>query len=142
MSSDLIWQLTRKHNSFLVKRNGVTFTTEPGNLTNTLSYKTSGLASKKTVNIVPSQANKAGRVGIEITTKKIKTPASKVVKSRQVSVIAKPARTTAKSVKALVQAYRPDLVNLALARAGRIHASQQPIKAKPAKTARGAAARK
>ena len=52
MSSDLQWMLLRNTSSFLVKRNGVQFSSEPSNLMNLNSYKFSGLANKKTVGVV------------------------------------------------------------------------------------------
>ena len=47
MSSDLVWLLVRDNSSFLVKRNGVQFSKEKGNLLNKNSLKYSGLATKK-----------------------------------------------------------------------------------------------
>lgn len=43
-SSDLQWQLLRNSHSFLVKRNGATFSSEPLNLANKHSPKFSGLS--------------------------------------------------------------------------------------------------
>lgn len=51
ISSDLIWQVSRKNSSFAVKRNGVTLSCEPGNVANVFSNKFSGLSNKKTVDI-------------------------------------------------------------------------------------------
>ncbi|KAM0985890.1 hypothetical protein ACFX13_013353 [Malus domestica] len=52
----LIWEIVKKNNSFLVKKFershvGVRFTKEPNNLLNLHSYKHSGLANKKIVTI-------------------------------------------------------------------------------------------
>ncbi|KAK6264192.1 hypothetical protein SCA6_019626 [Theobroma cacao] len=52
----LIWEIVKKNNSFLVKQFGrgtasVQFSKEPNNLYNLNSYKHSGLANKKTVTI-------------------------------------------------------------------------------------------
>ncbi len=56
MSADLIWELTKKHNSFLHRKNpdGTRFTREAGNVTNVHSYKYSGLANEKTVSVTVS----------------------------------------------------------------------------------------
>ena len=57
MSDALVWSLIRDNNSFLVKRgrtdrNGaVQFSKEPGNLLNVNSFKYSGIANSKTVDI-------------------------------------------------------------------------------------------
>jgi large subunit ribosomal protein L28e len=50
MSSELVWQIIKNNNSFLVKRQGVQFSSEPNNLLNVNTYKHSGLANYK-VNI-------------------------------------------------------------------------------------------
>lgn len=47
MSADLVWTLVKNNNSFLVKRPGVQFSAEKGNLMNLHSYKYSGLANAK-----------------------------------------------------------------------------------------------
>lgn len=47
MSADLVWLLVRNNSSFLVKRNGAQFSSEPNNLTNKHSFKYSGLANGK-----------------------------------------------------------------------------------------------
>jgi large subunit ribosomal protein L28e len=57
MSSDLVWAIVRNNNSFLVKRAGAQFSTEPNNLANLNTYKYSGLANAKVLfclNIVQS----------------------------------------------------------------------------------------
>ena len=46
VSSDLIWALINKNNSFLVKSKGNIFSKEPGNLLNKHSKKYSGLIGK------------------------------------------------------------------------------------------------
>lgn len=66
VSADLVWQCTRKHNAFLVKRNGIVLTSEPGNPTNINSAKYSGLASKNAVDV------KATKDTVTITMKKSK----------------------------------------------------------------------
>ena len=64
-SADLQWLLVRNNSSFLVKKNGATFTSEPNNLTQLNTFKYSGLANSKTVGVA---VNKAGKV--ELVTKK------------------------------------------------------------------------
>lgn len=57
MSQTLIWHLIRDNNSFLVKRErtsragAVRFSSEPGNLLNAHSFKYSGLANNRAVDI-------------------------------------------------------------------------------------------
>lgn len=65
-SDSLIWGLVRNNNSFLYKRGNVAarshsvqFSSEPGNLLSVNSFKYSGIANTKTIDIV---ANKQNRV--------------------------------------------------------------------------------
>ena len=66
MSSELLWQLVKKHNRFIVKRNGVTLSSEPNNLMNKNSFKFSGLVHAKTVGVNPSAK---GHKGVELVLK-------------------------------------------------------------------------
>merc|ERR1711977_80686 len=50
-SSDLLWALTKKNNAFLVKRNRLQLSSEPGNLMNKNSFKYSGLANTEAVDV-------------------------------------------------------------------------------------------
>nr|ACR34658.1 unknown [Zea mays] len=102
---DLIWQVVRKNNSFLVKQFGngnakVQFTKEPNNLYNIHSFKHSGLANKKTVTIQPAAKDSA--VVLSTTkTKKQNAPA----KLSHKSVMRKEFRKMAKAVKNQVLAH-------------------------------------
>merc|ERR1712100_800956 len=58
MSSELTWQLIRKHNCFIRRRNGVTFSAEPNNLTNKHAFKWSGLANPDAVGVDFNRMNK------------------------------------------------------------------------------------
>ncbi|CAM0140283.1 hypothetical protein VKS41_005904 [Umbelopsis sp. WA50703] len=124
MSSELVWAIVRNNNSFLVKRAGAQFSTEPNNLANKNTFKYSGIANAKTVGI------KAAPRGIEVSTTKAKvaSPAKRVNKA----TISKGRRHTAKSVANIVarSGYRPDLRAMALARASAVLSSQQPVKEK------------
>lgn len=62
----LVWACVRNNNSFLVKKNGHTkrsgsvhFSTEKGNLRSISSYKYSGLANSKTIDISCTEDNRA-----------------------------------------------------------------------------------
>lgn len=125
-NSDLIWGLTRSNSSFMVKRNGIILSREPGNLMNKHSFKYSGLAPAKTISI------QSGNKGIVVSTKTKQS--LKPAKSQNSSTIYKPARSTAKAVKGIVKGYRPDLVQAAIARAGRLLQSQMPVKSKNKKS--------
>ncbi|KAF9925045.1 hypothetical protein FBU30_005124 [Linnemannia zychae] len=127
MSADLTWLLIKNNNSFLVKRSGVQFSTEAGNLLNKNSFKFSGIANKKTIDIA---AAASGR-GVVVSTPKTKVTLTKGI------------RKSARSVAGLTRAgYRADLRKVALARVSAILASQKPVKAAPKKAAKGIRANK
>ncbi|GJJ71730.1 large subunit ribosomal protein L28e [Entomortierella parvispora] len=126
MSADLTWLLIKNNNSFLVKRSGVQFSREAGNLLNKNSFKFSGIANKKTIDI------QAAERGVAVSTKKN----NKVVLTKGI-------RKSARSVAGLARAgHRADLRQAALARVSAILASQKPVKAAPKKAAKGVRANK
>ncbi|XP_075664618.1 large ribosomal subunit protein eL28y-like [Castanea sativa] len=121
----LIWEIVKKNNSFLVKEFGngtasVQFSKEPNNLFNLNSYKHSGLANKKTVTIQP--VGKDQSVLLATTkTKKQNKPAALLHKS----VMKKEFRRMANAVANQVgdNYYRPDLKKAALSRLSAVHRS-------------------
>ncbi|KAF8920447.1 ribosomal protein L28e [Dissophora ornata] len=139
MSSDLTWLLIKKNNSFLIKRSGVQFSKEAGNLLNKNSFKYSGLANKKTIDIA---AAPSGR-GVVVSTKKTNVPAFKPTKAHNKVTLTKGVRKSARSVAGLTRiGYRADLRKAALARVAAVLASQKPVKAAPKKAAKGIRANK
>jgi large subunit ribosomal protein L28e len=114
MSSDLIWLLTRENSAFLVKRNGVQFSRERGNLMNKHCLKYSGF-NPHFVDVAPHST------GVTITTvnKHGKVSKTKLTDSKDASV---------KKVTELLKGYRPDLVEDAVRRTTKIWKSQEPLK--------------
>ncbi|XVE98038.1 hypothetical protein REPUB_Repub03eG0070800 [Reevesia pubescens] len=114
----LIWEIVKKNNCFLVKEFGrgnakVQFSKESNNLYNLNSYKHSGLANKKTVTI-QSEGKDQSVLLATTKTKKQNKPASLLHKS----VMRKEFPRMAKAVVNQVanNYYRPDLKKAALAR--------------------------
>ncbi|KAJ6811105.1 60S ribosomal protein L28-1-like [Iris pallida] len=122
---DLIWQIVKKNNSFLVKQFGnstakVQFSKEPNNLFNVNSFKYSGLANKKTVSI--QSGGKDMSVVVATTkTKKQRKPASLYHKSVMKKEFSKMAKALTNQVTD--NHYRPDLTKAALARLSAVHRS-------------------
>ena len=121
----LIWEIVKKNNSFLVKEfgrgnAGVQFSKEPNNLYNLNSFKHSGLANKKTVTIQPVGKDQAVLLATTKTKKQSK-PAGLLHKS----VMKKEFRRMAHAVANQVgdNYYRPDLKKAALARLSVVHRS-------------------
>ncbi|CAG8675555.1 11613_t:CDS:2, partial [Cetraspora pellucida] len=126
VNEELIWLLIRNNNSFLVKRNGAQFTSEPNNLTNLNSFKYSGLACNKTIGISHSPDNR----GVIVSSKKSKVAFYKPAESTHKVTLSKGTRRSARSfTNAFTRAgYRPDLRKEALARISAIYQTQRPAK--------------
>lgn len=141
VSSDLVWEIVRNNNSFLVKRNqagGVQLSRDPLNLANKNSRKHAGFVNEKAVGI-----SAEGDKGVQVISKKataVHQPGKAGVKrtfgSHNRKTYKNIANSTAKS------GYRPDLREAAVARASAIRKSQRPVKAEPEKKLRGNAAKK
>ncbi len=116
-SNDLQWQLLRQNHSFLVKRDGVTLSGEPGNLTGKHSFKFSGLANSQTVDV---NAGKDGK--IRLSTRKNGRAGQKSLAAVNTAVLARNARhhrsAGARAVEAATTRsfYRRDLAKFAVAR--------------------------
>ncbi|KAK2080610.1 hypothetical protein QBZ16_000464 [Prototheca wickerhamii] len=113
MSSALVWEIVKNHNSFLKKGpNGSLFTTEPGNLLNKHSAQFSGLANYgKTVDVALS-----GK-GIVLKTSS-KKKGGKLVSQQTKTSAARAARSAAAVAR---NAGRPDLQRAARAKASTLY---------------------
>merc|ERR1711907_3666 len=125
MSQELTWQLIRKHNSFVRRRDGATFSVESNNLTNKHSFKYSGLANNNAVG-VDFNRDKDGNIvkGFVVSTKSRKAAnRRRPAKAWETSVSRKGFRQVARSIRARTegQYYRRDLTNVALARLSQIN---------------------
>jgi len=116
VSADLVWQCTRKYNSFLVKRDQVVLTAEPGNPTNKHSAKFSGLANKKTVDV------KASKDAVVITLRKTKDQNKPAKAVQTIKVKAADPNRTIRTARKLVGAsfYRPAAENVVATRVSKL----------------------
>merc|ERR1711918_191761 len=119
-SPDLLWALTRKHNAFLIKRDGLQLTSEPNNLMNKNCFKYSGLANAEVVGVEECPR------GITLKKKNAKN-ASKPARSVVSTDLKKDFRKVAKSIAKRTDDsfYRRDLKKAAQARWYKIWKSQQ-----------------
>merc|ERR1711890_161297 len=119
VSSDLLWALTKKTNAFLVKRNMLELSSEPGNIMNKNSMKFSGLANLETVDVAD---NTKGITFSRKNKKNSSNPARNVVSVD----LKKDFRKVAQSIKNKTEGanYRKDLKGPALARWYKIWKSQ------------------
>lgn len=136
MSSDLQWLLLRNNNSYMVKRvrEGPVFSREPGNLRNLHSYKYSGLANAKTIDIRDSGS------GIQITTRKTKTSPHAIRPGKSTSTLRNNSggrRANGITASYAKRGYRPDLRAAALGRTSALLAAQKEPKPTLEKKVRG-----
>ncbi|KAM9518872.1 large ribosomal subunit protein eL28 [Salvelinus alpinus] len=137
MSSHLQWMVIRNCSSFLIKRNGQTYSTEPNNLKSKNSFRFNGLVHRKTVGVQPAADGK----GVVIVLKK-RAGQRKPATSYEKITINKNSRATLNSLRHIIRKnnYRNDLRMAALRRASAILMSQKPVvvkkrRSKAAKTA-------
>ncbi|KAI1331279.1 60S ribosomal protein L28 [Xylariaceae sp. FL0255] len=143
VSADLIWEIVRTNNSFLVKRKhsgGVQFSRDPLNLTNKNSRKHAGFVNDKALGVVPNEKG-----GVKVVSKKASAAHQPSKSSTETTYHGgKSTRKTYVSVAnhAAKSGYRADLRQAAVARASAIRASQKEPKPTPEKKPRGAKAKK
>jgi large subunit ribosomal protein L28e len=140
LPGQLLWEIVKKNNCFLVKQNGnssakVQFSREPNNLYNLHTYKYSGLANNKTVSITPAAGEDLAVVVATTKTKKQHKPADSVHRSVLKKEFRKMARHVANQVDE--NYYRRDLKKAALARLSAVHKSLRVAKAGGKKKSKG-----
>jgi large subunit ribosomal protein L28e len=104
MSADLVWQIVKNNNAYLVKKSGVQFSSEPGNLMNVNSFKYSGIANNKSV-IIGSTEKGVSFATTKASNKNLKTSSVELKKG---------ARPSAAAVKNVLKGYRPDLSKVSI----------------------------
>jgi len=141
MSPDLLWEVTRSNNAFLVKRKqsgGVQFSRDPLNLTNQHSRKYAGYVNPQAIGIQPDDNT------VTLTTK-LPKQAHRPSKTHQTSSFSAstPSRKLYKSIVSSTakKGYRPDLRAAAVSRASAIRQSQRDNKKSYANKPRGAKAK-
>ncbi|KAL6242747.1 hypothetical protein RBB50_010393 [Rhinocladiella similis] len=143
VSGDLIWEIVRGNNAYLVKRSsagGVQFSRDPFNLTNKHSRTHEGFVNDKAVSV---QANDKG--GVTLVTKKAgKSNTPKTAYNTHAYGKTTSNRKIFKSIADAVgkKSYRGDLNKAAVSRASNLKYSQAPKKETPAKQPRGSKAMK
>ncbi|KAI0887410.1 60S ribosomal protein L28 [Annulohypoxylon maeteangense] len=143
VSADLIWEISRSNNSYLVKRKeagGVQFSRDPLNLVNKNSRKYAGFLNDKAIGVQPAEKN-----GVKVISKK-ESASLKPAKSTT-EVVHSGGQTTRKiyktvANKAAAGGYRADLREAAVARVSAIRRSQKEPKPTPESKPRGAKAKK
>ncbi len=124
-ADSLVWELVKNNNSFMRKKSGrtsrsgsVRFSVESGNLTSMSTYKYSGLANSKTIDISSTDDNRAA---LTLKTKK---------GGKATIALNKSFRRTAKTVSGQTadKYYRPDLKSAALAKYSAVYRGNRAAK--------------
>lgn len=142
VSADLVWQITRGQNAFLVQRNnagGVRFSRDTLNPLNIHSRKYAGYANDKALGLQPSENG-----GVTLIAKNASNTNQPAKTIRTVTY--GPNTSNRKIYKSVASStakngYRADLREVAVARVSAIRRSQQPKKDTPAPKLRGAKAK-
>jgi len=131
ISNDIIWSVLRKNHAFVVKRDGVAFSRERGNLRNTHGLRGSGFANTKTVDLglvestgglKTGDLTAGGESGLSLrlnagNSRRQTRPAKKFFSQ----VLRRDNRGVAKQLRQRLAKYgRPDLTSAALARMTRL----------------------
>ncbi|OTB06918.1 hypothetical protein M426DRAFT_318628 [Hypoxylon sp. CI-4A] len=143
VSADLVWEIVRGNNAFLVKRKesgGVQFSRDPLNLTNKNSRKYAGFVNEKAIGVQPAEKN-----GIKVISKK-ESAALKPAKS-SIETTHNGGQATRKVYKSVANltaktGYRADLREAAVARVSAVRRSQKDPKPTPETKPRGVKAKK
>jgi large subunit ribosomal protein L28e len=142
MADSLVWHLIRDNNSFLVKRartardGEVQFSKEPGNLMGVNTFKYSGIANSKTIDIA-SSSKKSGDKTIPTVGLTVKT--GKDANKPKASVTKKNVKNAAE-IAELTKGYRSDLTAAAKVRYAKVYRAStlaKGIKSKKPKAKRG-----
>ncbi|XP_063066129.1 60S ribosomal protein L28 [Engraulis encrasicolus] len=123
-SSHLQWMVIRNCSSYLIKRNGQTYSTEANNLKSRNSFRFNGLVHRKSVGVDAAADGK----GVVVVLKK-RAGQRKPVASYEKITINKNARATLSSLRHIIRKnhYRRDLRMAAVRRASAILRSQKPV---------------
>ncbi|KAJ1337613.1 large subunit ribosomal protein L28e [Microdochium nivale] len=137
-SADLVWEIVRNQNAYLVKRKtggGVQFSSDPLNLTNKHSRKYAGFVNDKAIGVVPGE--KGGVTVISKRAADVQKPAKCINTTNYHG--GKTSRNTYKAVAnhTAKNSYRPDLREVAVARTSHLLQSQRSKKDVPEKKLRG-----
>ncbi|KAI0105570.1 ribosomal L28e family protein [Nemania sp. FL0031] len=143
VSADLVWEIVRSNNSFLVKRKasgGVQLSRDTLNLTNKNARKWAGFVNDKALGVVPAEKG-----GVKVLSKKPEAssqPAKSITETTYSG--GKSTRKTYVAVanQAAKNGYRADLRAAAVARASAIRHSYKETKPTPEPKLRGSKAKK
>ena len=113
MASTVVWECIKRHNAHLVKtpNSRITFSRERGNLRNINTFKSSGLAHNRVVDV------RRAEKGVILRIKSPKVSRSRLpARSFDSTVLKQHFRRSHRAISKRLRGYRPDLRRAALAR--------------------------
>ena len=122
VSSDLLWELLKDHNSFTIKKEGHDFSTDPYNLLNSQRKKYSGIASNSGVGV--SSRKKGDPVTLRLKKLRKNQPKKNSHEERVVIKRGGFSGTVKTALKSFLEAREPSLVHLGLQRLQKLHSSE------------------
>ncbi|KAI1191339.1 ribosomal L28e family protein [Nemania serpens] len=143
VSADLVWEIVRGNNSFLVKRKasgGVQLSRDPLNLTNKNARKWAGFVNDKAIGVAPAEKG-----GVKVLSKKVEAsrqPAKSIAETNYNGLKSTRKTYVAVANQAAKHGYRADLRAAAVARASAIRHSYKEPKPTPEPKLRGSKAKK
>ncbi|EXF82555.1 ribosomal L28e family protein [Colletotrichum paranaense] len=142
VSADLIWEVVRAQNAFLVNRNdagGLQLSRDPLNLVNKHSRKYAGFVNDKAIGVVPNE--KGGVKVISKNQKNFNKPSKGYTEVTYGGNKSSRKTYSAVARQAAAGGYRGDLREAAVQRVSAIRRSQRAVKATPEKKPRGVKAK-
>ncbi|CAD8125771.1 unnamed protein product [Paramecium sonneborni] len=70
MSQQVLWEVVKGNNAFLVKRNGLRLSTDPFNNTGVQTYSSTGFITNNAIGVVPTQAKTNQINNVNLVTRK------------------------------------------------------------------------
>ncbi|CAG9334022.1 unnamed protein product [Blepharisma stoltei] len=128
VSSDLLWELLRNNNKYLIRRNNTDFSTDPYNLVNIHSQKFAGIASTSAIGVADRKKGEP----VVLKAKKLRKYGAKGKTQHEDKITIKKGGYSGRSkstLASLVDSRNPSLVKAASERMQKLHKSEHPKKA-------------
>ncbi|CAG9333444.1 unnamed protein product [Blepharisma stoltei] len=127
VSSDLLWELLRNNNKYLIRRQNTDFSTDPYNLVNIHSQKFAGIASTSAIGVATRKKGEP----VTLKAKKLRKYGLKGKTHHEEKITVKKAGYSGKAkstIVSLVENRNPSLAKAASERMQKLHRSEQPKK--------------
>ncbi|CAG9329774.1 unnamed protein product [Blepharisma stoltei] len=127
VSSDLLWELLRNNNKYLIRRQNTDFSADPYNLVNIHSQKFAGIASTSAIGVATRKKGES----VTLKAKKLRKYGLKGKTQHEVKIAVKKGDYSGRAKSALVslvESRNPGLAKAASERMQKLHSSEHPKK--------------